>query len=88
MFTIYNDEENKFQIVEEPDPLLSYTYADYLESKFEQRVELIKGRIFKMGPAPNPEHQQISNGEKIYADEHHIESSTVKGLTMDIKHLH
>ncbi len=47
MFTTYNDEENKFQIVEEPDPLLSYTYADYLEWKFEERVELIKGRILK-----------------------------------------
>ena len=62
MFTTYNDEENKFQIVEEPDPLLSYTYADYLEWKFEERVELIKGRIFKMSPAPNPKHQQVSIG--------------------------
>jgi len=62
MFTTYNDEENKFQIVEEPDPLLSYTYADYLEWKFEERVELIKGRIFKMSPAPTPKHQQVSIG--------------------------
>jgi hypothetical protein len=28
MFTTYKDEENKFQLVEEPDPLLSYTYAE------------------------------------------------------------
>ena len=60
MFTTYNDEENKFQIVEEPDPLLSYTYPDYPEWKFEERVELIKGRIFKMSPAPSPKHQQVS----------------------------
>ncbi|MDQ3682369.1 MAG: Uma2 family endonuclease [Bacteroidota bacterium] len=60
MFTIYNEEENKFQLVEEPDPSLSYTYADYLQWKFEERVELIKGRIFKMSPAPNPKHQQVS----------------------------
>ena len=63
MFTTYNDEENKFQIVEEPDPLLSYTYADYLEWKFEERVELIKGRIFKMSPAPT---QSISRFLLVY----------------------
>ena len=47
-------------LVEEPDPSLSYTYADYLQWKFEERVELIKGRIFKMSPAPNLKHQQVS----------------------------
>ncbi len=37
-----------------------YTYADYLLWKFEERVELLKGRIFKMSPAPNTKHQKIS----------------------------
>lgn len=37
-----------------------YTYADYLTWQFEQRVELIKGRIFKMSPAPSRKHQNIS----------------------------
>ncbi len=37
-----------------------YTYADYLLWKFEERVELLKGRIFKMSPAPNRNHQKIS----------------------------
>lgn len=60
MFTIYNEEENKFQLMEEPDPSLSYTYADYLRWKFEEQVELIRGKIFKMSPAPTPLHQQIS----------------------------
>ncbi len=60
MFTIYNDEESRFQLVEEPDPSLNYTYADYLQWKFEERVELIKGRIFKISPAPNSKHQQVS----------------------------
>lgn len=60
MFTIYNEEENKFQLVEEPDPSLSYTYAGYLQWKFEEQVELIKGKIFKMSPAPTPLHQKIS----------------------------
>jgi len=37
-----------------------YTYADYFKWQFEERVELIKGRIFKMSPAPNRIHQKIS----------------------------
>ncbi len=38
----------------------SYTYADYLLWQFKERVELIKGKIFKMSPAPNLRHQRIS----------------------------
>ena len=37
-----------------------YTYADYYSWKFQERVELIKGRVFKMSPAPNRDHQRIS----------------------------
>lgn len=45
-----------------------YTYADYLKWTFEERVELIKGRIFKMSPAPNRVHQKCSAyiGNTIY----------------------
>ncbi|MCC5944366.1 MAG: Uma2 family endonuclease [Bernardetiaceae bacterium] len=39
----------------------TYSYADYLKWQFEQRVELIKGKIFKMSPAPNRRHQKISS---------------------------
>ena len=35
-----------------------YSYADYLLWKFEERVELFKGKIFKMS-APNRKHQEI-----------------------------
>jgi Uma2 family endonuclease len=38
----------------------SYNYADYLTWRFEETVELIKGKIFPMSPAPNVKHQQIS----------------------------
>ena len=38
----------------------TYTYADYLQWKFQERVELIKGRIFQMSPAPSSYHQDIS----------------------------
>ena len=37
----------------------SYTYADYLLWQFRERVELIKGKIFKMSPAPSRNHQSI-----------------------------
>ena len=37
-----------------------YTYADYYKWKFDERVELIKGRIFKMSPAPTSAHQVVS----------------------------
>jgi Uma2 family endonuclease len=37
-----------------------YTYADYLTWKFAERVELIRGKIFKMSPAPSVLHQQVS----------------------------
>lgn len=36
-----------------------YSYADYLTWKFEQAVELVKGKILPMA-APNTKHQQIS----------------------------
>ena len=38
-----------------------YSYADYLTWEFKERVELIKGRIFKMSPAPNMRHQLVSS---------------------------
>lgn len=37
-----------------------YTYADYLTWRLKERVELIKGRLFKMSPAPNIYHQQVA----------------------------
>ena len=42
----------------------SYTYADYLKWRFDERLELIKGKIFKMNPAPSANHQRISG--KVY----------------------
>ena len=39
----------------------SYTYADYLTWKIEETVELIRGKIFRMSPAPSWYHQEISS---------------------------
>ncbi len=39
---------------------MTYTYADYLKFDFEYMVELIRGKIFRMSPAPKIVHQNIS----------------------------
>jgi Uma2 family endonuclease len=42
------------------DLTASYSYADYLTWRINGAVELIKGRIQLMSPAPNVKHQRIS----------------------------
>ena len=37
-----------------------YTYADYLTWQLKERVELIKGWLYKMSPAPSRKHQEIN----------------------------
>lgn len=38
----------------------TYSYADYLTWQFDEAVELIKGKIMLMSPAPNANHQRIA----------------------------
>jgi len=42
-----------------------YTYADYLTWQFDEMVELIRGKIYRMSPGPNRYHQEVSGN--IYA---------------------
>lgn len=42
------------------DPDKKYSYADYLKWTFDESVELIKGKLFRMPPAPSSRHQDIS----------------------------
>jgi Uma2 family endonuclease len=58
----------------------SYTYADYLLWHFKERVELIKGKILKMSPAPNRNHQDIS-GNLYYELRSFINKGTCKLYT-------
>jgi Uma2 family endonuclease len=54
-------EEEEPSMAAEPDMTYGeYTYADYVNFKFDYMVELIRGRIFKMSPAPRITHQKIS----------------------------
>ncbi|GAB4023610.1 Uma2 family endonuclease [Spirosoma koreense] len=39
------------------DPNGTYTYADYLKWQFDESVELIKGKLYRMSPAPKRAHQ-------------------------------
>ena len=55
----YSPDDRVFSL-EDIDPTLTYIYAHYLTWLFDERVELIKGQVFKMSPAPSPYHQQIS----------------------------
>lgn len=51
-----------------------YTYADYLTWEFKERVELIKGHIFKMSPAPTRLHQKISSNLLKFLFKHDMKS--------------
>lgn len=51
---------NEITSLSQLDPNGSYTYADYLKWKFKEKVELIKGKIMEMSPAPTRFHQRIS----------------------------
>lgn len=44
----------------------SYSYADYLTWRFDETVELIKGKVSLMCPGPNVKHQRLS----IYLSSH------------------
>lgn len=37
-----------------------YTYADYLTWQFDEMVELLRGKVFRMSPAPSMGHQDLS----------------------------
>lgn len=43
----------------EIDQSLTYSYAHYLNWLFDERLELIKGKIFKMSPGPARLHQKV-----------------------------
>lgn len=57
MFTTMDD-DGEISMVAEPSPDYTYTYADYLTWKFEERLELFRGKIFKMA-GPTVRHQEV-----------------------------
>src|SRR5690606_41678548 len=60
-------EEIKDNIASEPEfSYGGYTYADYLKFDMDYMVEVIRGKLFKMSPAPGSTHQEILG--KLYVD--------------------
>jgi len=52
-------QQNKITNFNQLDLSKRYTYADYMTWRFTERVELIKGWVLKMSPAPSRRHQKI-----------------------------
>jgi len=46
--------------IDQLDPTKLYSFSDYLNWAFQERVELIRGRLVAMSPAPGKEHQLIA----------------------------
>ena len=58
--TIQKQDLSEIKVAEPKSPY-GFTYADYLTWNFKERIELIRGKIFKMSPAPTITHQRISS---------------------------
>ena len=56
-------------VVEDLDFSGTYSYANYLRWEFEERLELIKGKIFKMA-APTTLHQRVTG--RIHGELYHF----------------
>ncbi len=55
----YEQKESDLNAANEPDMSRTYTARDYLEWTFEGLYELIRGKVYKMSPAPSADHQRI-----------------------------
>jgi Uma2 family endonuclease len=59
MFVVQMESEEAITDYAKLDLSGTYTYPDYLHWHFKERVELIRGKVFKISPAPNTNHQLI-----------------------------
>jgi Uma2 family endonuclease len=79
--TMKKEQEYKGELIpskaEEPDLAGYYSYEDYLQWSFEDMVELINGKIFKMAPAPSTGHQLLLM-ELSYLVMHHLRGKNCK----------
>lgn len=74
--------------VEEPilDYGKVYTYADYLQWRFKERIEIIKGKVFKMSPAPARSHQRSSSElSRIFLNFFHKQKCEVYIAPFDVR---
>jgi Uma2 family endonuclease len=56
--------QQQSEVDEANEPVLDYnkiyTYSDYLKLEIDEMVEIIRGKIFRMSPAPRIKHQYVS----------------------------
>ena len=72
--------------LEDLDLSRQYTYADYVTWRFQERVELLRGWVAKMSPAPNRRHQTIvSNFFRIVSDHFHRSGCRVYTAPFDVR---
>ncbi|WP_454058916.1 Uma2 family endonuclease [Elizabethkingia ursingii] len=63
-----------------------YTYKDYLLWKFKEQVELYKGRVLKMSPAPSRMHQEISSNINRLLDKYfHLKKCKLYYAPFDVR---
>jgi len=64
-----------------------YTYADYLAWEFDRRVEILRGKLFWMSPAPSTSHQKTSGllTRKFYSYFHEKHSCSVFVAPFDVR---
>lgn len=64
----------------------SYSYADYLTWNLDETIELIKGKIMLMSPAPNVRHQRVSvNILRVLANYFHRKQCQVYSAPFDVR---
>lgn len=65
-----------------------YTYADCILWQFQERVELLKGRLFPMA-APNVKHQRISSNLPLKLASHFLYSKcdSIRGLAITLSEI-
>lgn len=77
--------EKKPNQVQEPDLSGTYTAAEYLQWKLDEMVELIRGKVFKMTPAPSSNHQRIAvELIRIFANHFHNKKCEVFEAPFDV----
>ncbi|GAB3412972.1 Uma2 family endonuclease [Niabella aquatica] len=63
-----------------------YSYADYLTWRFKEAVELIKGKLFILSPAPTSRHQKIAGNLHGYIWNHfHKDRCNVYPAPFDVR---
>ena len=74
--------KEKIDMVSEPiiEYGMHYTYADYINFTYNEMVEVIRGKIFRMSPAPSTMHQRIS-GNLYFSIRKYLDNKSCKSFT-------